>query len=255
MGWRKANFKGKEVWVEVDGEGIPVADGGRVPIRYSSGEGARIYRAGAAGVELKAGKVEDLPAGTSADDAPAAATPRTTAPGRPAGRGSGFGSAGSRTASQAAAAKVDAHSRIAALPPETVLAFTDGACNGNPGPAGAGLVLKLPGKPVIERHRSLGMATNNVGELTGILMALENLDEQAVPTDAKVVVFTDSDYARGVLTLNWKPKANQELIAKIKLLMRRRPSLEVQWLAGHTGIAENERADALARKGANGSTR
>jgi ribonuclease HI len=255
VGWRKANFKGKEVWVEVDAEGIPVAEGGRVPIRYSASGGAKIYRAGAAGVELAAGKTEDLPAGTSADDAAAATSPRPAAPGRPAGRGSGFGSAGSRTATQAAAAKVDAHSRIAALPPETILAFTDGACNGNPGPAGAGLVLKVPGQPVIEKFRSLGHGTNNVGELTGILMALESLDELATPTDAKVVVFTDSDYARGVLTLNWKPKANQELISKIKLLMRRRPSLQVQWLAGHTGIAENERADALARKGANGSSR
>ena len=52
MSWRRARFKGKDVWVEVDPLGAPVVEGGRSPIRYSNKRGARIYRGGAAGVEL-----------------------------------------------------------------------------------------------------------------------------------------------------------------------------------------------------------
>lgn len=251
MAWLKASFKGKDVWAEVDEEGMPLVDGGRVPIRYSASAGAKIYRGGASGLELVGKEMEDLPAGESADDVKAVARPATTK----SGRGSGFGSAGDRTQAQAAAAKIDARTRIAALSPDTIQAFTDGACKGNPGPTGSGLVLKIPGRPNLERYKALGQATNNVGELTAIQMALEALDELGISLSAPVVIFTDSDYSRGVLTLNWKPKANVELISAIKAAIRRRPGVKVEWLAGHVGVAENERADELAGKGSSESAR
>jgi ribonuclease HI len=248
----KASFKGKDVWAEVDEEGMPKVDGGRVPIRYSASAGAKIYRGGASGLDLVGKELEDLPAGESADDVKAAPAAR---PAARSGRGSGFGSAGDRTEAQAAAAKIDARSRIAALSPDTIQAFTDGACKGNPGPTGSGLVLKMPGRPNVERYKALGEATNNVGELTAIQMALEALDEFGVALSAPVVIFTDSDYSRGVLTLNWKPKANTTLIAAIKAAIKRRPGVKVEWLAGHVGVAENERADELAGKGSAESAR
>lgn len=248
--WKRATFKGKEVWAEVDDAGRPVVEGGRRRIRYSDKAGATLYRAGASGVADGPTAAVELPEGAAADDRPAAAT---TA--RPAGRGSGFGSAGTRTQAQAQAAATDARARIAALPAGTILAFTDGACTGNPGPAGSGAVVRFPDGRAVERWKALGHGTNNQGELTAIALALDVLDEDAVPADAAVAVFTDSSYARGVLQLGWKAQANRELIDGIRARLRARPGAELHWVAGHVGVADNERADALARKGVEASRR
>lgn len=71
------------------------------------------------------------------------------------------------------------------------IAYTDGACSGNPGPAGSGVVLIAPGGKMHEGLEYLGEATNNVAELTAILRALE-----WIPAEAKaIVVHTDSQYA------------------------------------------------------------
>ncbi len=107
----------------------------------------------------------------------------------------------------------------------------------------------------IELHRALGRGTNNIGELTAILMALEVLDERGVDAEAQVEILTDSSYSRGVLTQGWKAKANRELIAAVKAALARRPRATVHWVAGHAGIADNERADALATLGVEESKR
>ncbi len=251
MGWVRAEFRGQKVWAEVDDAGQAKVVGGRRPIRYSDAAGAKLYGAGASSVRDSGGPVQDLAPGTPAEPASGESSKRegATSGARTNGRGSGFGSAGTRTAGQAAAAADDARTRIAALPAETILAFTDGACKGNPGPAGSGLVVKLPDGRLIERHRALGQATNNVGELTAIGMALEVLAELDVPPRAPVAVFSDSDYAVKVLTLNWKAKANVELIAGIRSTLKARPGVKLHWVAGHVGIPENERADELAGRG------
>ena len=69
------------------------------------------------------------------------------------------------------------------------------------------------------------------------------------------VVPTDSGYSHGVLCRNWKAKANQELILDLRARLQGRPGVEVAWVAGHVGIAGNERADQLANAGADGLTR
>ncbi len=105
MGWRSTRFKGKEIWVEVDAEGMPEVNGGRVTTRYSQAAGVKLYRAGAAGISAPTGPVLDLPPGVPADAAPAAGSGSPAA--RPAGKarpGSGFGKAGERTAAQGAMA-------------------------------------------------------------------------------------------------------------------------------------------------------
>ncbi|GDX83065.1 hypothetical protein LBMAG42_48760 [Deltaproteobacteria bacterium] len=284
MFWARASFKGAKVWAEVDAEGAPIVNDGRISVRYSDKAGATIYKAGASRVEPAGGKAMELPEGSAAAEGPAAAgnsavgggsagnggggarpalgTPRN-APGSGPGdkrgaaierRGSGFGSAGTRTAAQATAAKAAAGAQLAASA-HAIQCFTDGACVGNPGPAGSGLVVKFPDGTRIERHRALGLATNNIGELTAIEMALDELAAASVDPAAAVVVFSDSQYARGVLTLGWKAKANVSLIAGIRAKLRDRPGVSLQWVAGHVGIAENERADALAGRGVEDSRR
>jgi ribonuclease HI len=171
-----------------------------------------------------------------------------------ASRATGFGKAGTRTAAQATAAKAEASARVAAAS-LAIRCFTDGACTGNPGPCGAGLVVKFPDGRVIEKHRALGVGTNNIGELSAIGMALEALDEAGVSAESEVVVFSDSQYARGVLTQGWKAKANVELITKLRAHLRTRPGVRLEWVAGHVGLAENERADALAGRGVDESRR
>ncbi len=260
MAWARASFKGQGVWAEVDGDGAPVVTAGRIAVRYSDKAGATIYQAGAGRVEPSGKPPVELPAGAPADEtrAPASAAVnsevRAGQPASRSGRGSGFGSAGTRTAAQATAAKAAATAQVSAAA-NAVRCFTDGACTGNPGPAGAGLVVKFADGRVVEKHRALGFATNNVGELAGIEMALDELDAAAVEPDAEAVIFSDSQYARGVLTQGWKAKANVELIAAIRVRLRARPGVVLQWVAGHVGLAENERADALARRGVDESRR
>ncbi len=250
MPWVKARFKDKDIWAEVDAAGALAVAGGRVPIRYSRSEGAKIYRAGASGVRLSGDAPEELSGGRSAD-APAG---QGGARGG-ARRGSGFGSANTRTASQAAAAAASAAQVIAALPEGTHKAFTDGACKGNPGPCGAGAVVVLSDGRRLEASRALGKGTNNIGELTAVSMAIELLEEAGVAAREPVALFTDSKYSLGVLTAGWKAKANQALIGEIKGKLSRWPNLKVHWVAGHVGIPENERADALANAGVDESRR
>lgn len=242
MGWRKARFKDADVWIEVNAQGEPVVSGGRVPMRYSAAEGAKIYRAAASRVQVKpSAPVEALPDGVSADATKGAKSAR--------GNGSGFGKAGTRSKAQAAAALASAKQQLAELPEGTIRAFTDGACKGNPGPAGSGAVIELPDGRRGEWARALGRATNNIAELTAIEMALELLDDADIPPSAPVALFSDSSYARGVLTQGWKAKANQELIRQIKEKLAARPGVVLHWVAGHVGIPGNERADELANLG------
>ncbi len=238
MPWKPAQFKGKRVWVEIDASGKPGVKGGRMPIRYSASAGSKIYRAGVSGVMMLDEPVVDMEAGISADKAKAAKS-----------RGSGFGKAGTRTAQQAAAAKVAAGELVASFHRDAVVCFTDGACQGNPGPAGSGAVVKLPGGRVLERHLALGRGTNNIGELKAIGLALDLLDEAAVSGDARVEILTDSKYVHGLLQLGWKGKANRDIINAIKAQMRNFTKLRIHWIAGHVGIPENERADELANRG------
>ena len=253
MPWRRADFKDQKVWVEVDPGGAPKASGGRVPIRYNPRPGAKVYQAGASRVAVEASApVEDLDAGTPAappgEGAPAAKTA--------SGRGSGFGKAGTRTQAQAALAQDAALALIDKLRAEgAVLCFTDGACKGNPGPAGSGCVVEPPGGPVRERSLGLGRATNNVAELTAIELALELLDELGVPKVAPAAIFTDSKYSDGVLAKGWKAKANTELVDRIRARLAQRRGARLHWIAGHVGVPGNERADALANAGVAQSAR
>jgi len=112
--------------------------------------------------------------------------------------------------------------------------------------------VRLPDGTHHEAHRALGQATNNVGELTAIGLALDILDQAGF--QGEVHLLTDSQYSKGVLAQGWKAKANQELIAELKARLKRRKAT-IHWIAGHVGIPENERADVLANRGVEESRR
>jgi len=141
-----------------------------------------------------------------------------------------------------------------------VFAYTDGACSGNPGPGGWGVVLLAKnGEDTIKaRDLSGGEAhtTNNRMELMAAISALEALDRPAT-----VTVVTDSNYVKGGVTgwiFGWKkngwktaarkPVKNVDLWQRLDLAQARH-QVVWEWVKGHSGHPENERADELARSG------
>ena len=139
-------------------------------------------------------------------------------------------------------------------------AFTDGACSGNPGPGGWGVVLQAINAGEIVKERELsggaGETTNNQMELMAAISALETLDRAST-----ITVVTDSSYVKdGVSTWihgwkrnGWKtaakkPVKNVELWQRLDALQARH-KVTWEWVKGHAGHPENERADALARAG------
>ena len=238
--WARALLRGQKVLAKARADGSFDAVSGRVEVRYKSNDG-RAYQAAARNLELVAGEAL-LP-----DDAcaPAEAAPPKAAP--PTAEGAGAGAAkASRSADRKTAAAAAALAP-GAVPAGAWTVYADGACSGNPGPAGLGIVLVGPDGTIAEGFEYLGEGTNNVAELTGILRAAE-----IVPDGAAAVVHTDSQYAIGVLTKGWKAKANKELIAGVKVALARRHASGQSWrivyVPGHAGVPLNERADELARE-------
>ena len=116
--------------------------------------------------------------------------------------------------------------------------WTDGACSGNPGPMGIGVVVLHDGQRK-ELGEYLGVGTNNIAELTAIERGLEMVAEMAKaeasgsakeisPRMRRVRVYSDSGYAIGLLEQGWKAKANQELVARSAQARRRRSQPRVR---------------------------
>jgi ribonuclease HI len=129
------------------------------------------------------------------------------------------------------------------LPKEPIHAYTDGACSGNPGPAGIGVVL-ICGSRRKEISEYLGPGTNNIAELTAVKRALESIHDRARP----VYLYSDSSYVLGLLASGWKARANRDLVEELRALCAGFHDLRLRKVAGHAGVPENERADELARQ-------
>lgn len=140
-----------------------------------------------------------------------------------------------------------------------VEAYTDGACRGNPGPGGWGVVLSYNGH-VRELCGGEPDTTNNRMEITAAIRALEALKERC-----RVQVYTDSTYVRNGITEwlpNWrrrgwrtagrKPVKNQDLWQDLASLADRH-EVSWHWVKGHAGDPGNERADRLANEGLDGA--
>ncbi|WP_378942044.1 ribonuclease HI [Paracoccus sp. R86501] len=141
-----------------------------------------------------------------------------------------------------------------------LFAWTDGACSGNPGPGGWGVLMRaMDGETVVKERELAGgeaATTNNRMELMAAISALETLTRPS-----QIVIVTDSAYVKNGVTQwihGWKRNgwktADRKPVKNVELWQRlddaqKTHTVEWRWIKGHAGHAENERADELARGG------
>lgn len=209
--WRRMRFRRNKVWMALGPDGEPLVREGKVLIKYQRDQDYEywVHRAG----------VSPLDAEYAEDPAPAG---RKKKPPRRPDNGSALHEAGGDGGG-------------------ALMVYTDGASSGNPGPAGIGVLLQY-GRREKKISRFIGKATNNVAELKAILAGLRAVKNKRLP----VRVFTDSNYAYGLLVLGWKAKANTALVRTIKEEMSGFGNLQIVKIKGHAGHAGNECADRLA---------
>ena len=141
-----------------------------------------------------------------------------------------------------------------------LVAYTDGACSGNPGPGGWGVLLQARSGETVVKERPMSggeaLTTNNRIELLAAITALETLERAS-----KITVITDSTYVKNGVT-SWihgwkrngwktsakKPVKNDDLWRRLDEAQARH-DVTWEWVKGHAGHPENERADELAREG------
>lgn len=208
-------FKGNKVWAAVDKEGHFVERNGKLLIRYQRDQEYEywVHKASIRPID------PDSPNNGKAGK------------GRPVRKPSGNN----------VSKKGDpGYDEAKAPPPGTVIIYTDGASSGNPGPAGIGVLLRFEtNEKEISKH--IGLATNNIAELTAIKTGL-----LSVKRDLPIRLYTDSTYALGVLTKGWRAKKNQALVESTKAAMSKFTDVKLIKIKGHAGHEGNERADGLA---------
>ena len=216
MPWRRVRLRNAEVLARCDASGELISKEGRVEVRYKPNDG-RAYFASAANLKPPGGAPKIEP--------------------------DSFCGAGEAVKKPSKAKKKASSATPAPEKPDgdEILAYADGACSGNPGPAGVGAVA-MWGDQMRELSEYIGEATNNIAELTGILRAVELAHELGRP----LRLYTDSTYSIGVLTQGWKVKANKELVAKVRQALDAHPDTKLFHVRGHQGVRLNEHADELA---------
>ena len=141
-----------------------------------------------------------------------------------------------------------------------IIAYTDGACSGNPGPGGWGVILQAKDGLILIKERELfggeKDTTNNRMELIAAISCLESLEKPTTLT-----LFTDSNYVKGGITewmKTWKKNewktTGKKSVKNVDLWKRldkarQKHNVTWKWVKGHSGQTENERADELARQG------
>ena len=141
-----------------------------------------------------------------------------------------------------------------------ILIYTDGACRFNPGPGGWSAILvaglsrigdRALEKPIVYQREISGFGggntTNNIMELTAILEGLKAVKNRK----SNIKIFTDSQYAIGVLSKGWVAKKNKQLIVDIKKLLSDFPNINFEYVKGHDNNELNEKCDVLANDALN----
>jgi ribonuclease HI len=217
--WKRMRFKRNKVWMAFDSQDHPVLEKGKALIKYQLDQPHQYW--------VHPGSIRSVDDDTSDIGPKPESRQRSTSANRASG-------ASSKASDE--------------LPPAgevpkagAICIYTDGACSGNPGPAGIGVVMLYKGHRK-EISRYIGLATNNIAELEAIKAGLESVRNPNLP----IVLYTDSSYSLGLLTKGWKAKQNQELVQKVRLLVNRFKNLHFVKIKGHAGHPENERADRLA---------
>ena len=137
------------------------------------------------------------------------------------------------------------------MPQNSVHIYTDGACSGNPGKGGYGIVMEWVGKPY-QKEFSAGynLTTNNRMELLAVIVALENLKTN----NLEVTIFSDSKYVVNAIEKKWvfgwekkyfTGKKNSDLWIRF-LKSYRKINPKFVWVKGHNNHPQNERCDVLA---------
>ena len=127
--------------------------------------------------------------------------------------------------------------------------YTDGACSGNPGRGGLGIVMKYKDQRK-EMAYGFKLTTNNRMELIAVIVALESLKKE----NSDVIVYSDSKYVIDAVNLGWvynwvkknfKDKANADLWKRF-LEVHKKHHIKMMWVKGHASNKENNRCDELA---------
>ena len=131
--------------------------------------------------------------------------------------------------------------------------YTDGACSGNPGKGGYGIVMKVPEKNYEKRFsKGFRLTTNNRMELLAVIVALEKLKS----TENDIHIYTDSKYVADAINQKWifgwikkgfKNVKNPDLWKRLVPLLKAH-KITFHWIKGHAGHPENEICDQLAVK-------
>jgi ribonuclease HI len=224
-------FKGQTVFVRTDDSGRMVLDGdGRAEMKYRESDD-RSYRPSPQNLVPAPDAQTSGPSASSSSASPSATSARPAKP-RSAVQGKGL-------QGKVLQGKVPSG--------DIVHVWTDGACSGNPGPMGIGMVV-IAGDKRKEAGEYLGRGTNNIAELTAVRRGIELAESLTAVKDKPLRVYTDSSYTIGLLSQGWKAKANQELVADLRQFLRAYPNMQMVKVEGHAGVPENERCDLLARQ-------
>ena len=212
--WTRMWFKTNKVWMAVDAQGQPVIKEGKVLIKYQLKQDYEYW--------IKKNNVSPIDSPPSKTQLQKKRKTRNKK------------SANDKTTGASEPWDESTYK-------DKICVFTDGASSGNPGPSGIGVVLRY-GEHEKEISQFIGNATNNIAELKAIEIGLSALKNKDIP----VRLFTDSQYACGLLVLNWKPKKNLQLVESIKKTMATFKDVKIIKVKGHSGHPENEKADFLA---------